>query len=524
MRKLFWLLPVLILAFSLTVCAQGETPAKNFTLAEVFTDNMVLQADKPIVFWGECDEENAAISVCLDDEVLTTHVRGGTWEVTFPARPADSTPFVVQVMGDTEGEQIFLENIVIGDVWIVMGQSNVEYNVTALNEWPEMATRVPKNARCITYTSLDLGEEAPRGARTRIWKPMTIVSAAQTSALGYCIVDSLAAQTGHQIPIGLISAGFRGQDLAAFLPSHLAEKMDAVDEKSIIYEKVIRHFDKLPFRGLVWYQGEANGILYEEYTEKFSAFIAEWREKAGHFPVYAVELPPCFKTPEGGDPTLRQYLDFGTVRGVIGTLPLYLSDTVLCPTSDLWTDRDYNNNLHPNNKPAVASRVAGAVFSLSYDMIPREDAVAPQITDISFGENAREVLLTYDSMLTTYLGGPLLGFSLIDAKWNPVDVEKVALEGNRVRITAADDVAIVRYGADDEDVFSETLTLVGKTGLPAPALWYQLAEMDSPSFFSRLILFAAHHVIHHWYIILAILVVGGGVLYWWIKKRRTARR
>lgn len=518
MRKLLWLLPSLFLLFSFSVSA--ETPAKEFTLAEIFTDNMVLQADKPIVFWGECPEENAAISVCLGEEVLTTHASGGTWEVTFPPRQANSTPFVVQVMGDTESEQIFLENVVIGDVWIVMGQSNVEYNVTAVNEWPEMATQIPHNARSITYTSLDLANTSPAGARTRMWKPMSIASVAHTSALGYCIVDTLTAQTGYQIPMGLISAGFRGQDLAAFLPPHLTEDMEAVDIKSHIYEKVIRHFDKLAFRGLVWYQGEANGVLYEEYPEKFSAFITEWREKAGHFPVFAVELAPCFQTPAGGDASLRQFLDFGTVKGVIGTLPLYLSDITICPTSDLWTNRDYNNSLHPNNKPAVAARVSNAISALTYGLTPSENAVAPQITAVSYGENRKEVVLTYTVPLTTYQGRALLGFSLIDAKWNAVPIEEITLEGNRVRIRGTADVAIVRYGSEAEDVFTEALTLSGPTGLPVPALWHRLAESDKPSVFSQLLLLGVHHLVHHWYVFVVILALAGGCLVWLYKRKK----
>lgn len=515
MRRICLLLAALLLLTGLPVQA-GPEYAEHFDVSPVFTDNMVLQAGKEIVIYGSSPDEGKLLSVFLGEEKREAAVENGRWEVRFPERAAGGEPFPIQIQGSSAAEHIFIENVTMGDVWIVMGQSNVEFNATALEDWDALSARLPGNIRVLTYTSLDLSG-TPAGARTRMWRPLSRLSAAQASALGVLFAEGLAISTGFSTPIGLISAGFRGQDLAAFLPAHLTKKMDAVEEKGLIYENVIQYLEYLPIAGLIWYQGEANGVLYKQYTEKFSAFITEWRGKAGHFPVYAVELAPCFPAPAGTDGTNRQYMDFGTVRGVIGTLPLYVEDLTLCTTSDLFSDKLYENSLHPPNKRAVASRVLAAVLAGQYG-IGTERAAAPQITGISFGENAREVVLTYSAPLAVS-GAECLGFSGIDREWNPAEIAELSVEGTGVRITFDRDICIVRYGCHPEDVFGETLTLMGEGGIPAPNLWYKLAEPDKPSIFSLALLYFVDFAVHAWPLLLLILA-GLGIWLW----RRTHRK
>jgi|GEM_PF-2082431 len=518
MRRICLLVAACLLFAGFPVLA-GADYADTFDIAPVFTDNMVLQAGKEIVLYGTSPDEGKQLAVFLGEEKREAAVADGRWEARFPAREAGGEPFPVQVQGSSAAEHIFIENVTVGDVWIVMGQSNVEFNATALTEWDELSARLPGNIRVLTYTSLDLAG-LPTGARARQWRQLNHLSAAQASALGVLFAEGLAVSTGFSTPIGLISAGFRGQDLAAFLPAHLTKKMDAVEEKGRIYESVIQHLEALPIAGLIWYQGEANGVLYKQYTEKFSAFIAGWREKAGHFPVYAVELSPCFAAPAGTDGASRQYMDFGTVRGVIGTLPLFVPDLTLCTTSDLFADKLYANSLHPPNKRAVASRVLGAVLARQYG-IGTEEAVAPQIASISFGENPCEVVLTYSAPLAV-TGGECLGFSGIDREWNPAEILALTVEDRQVRVTFDRDICIVRYGCHPEDVFGETLTLMGSGGIPAPNLWYKLAEPDKPSLLSFALLYFVTFIVRAWPFIL--LALAGAGLWLWRKKYRKQKK
>ena len=508
MRKTGRLLCLMILIFCMFPVFPLAEGAVSFNAAPVFTDNMVLQADREIVIYGTSPDEGAMLTVYLEEEKKTATVENGRWEARFPERKAGGEPFAIQIIGGG-GEHIFIENVTMGDVWLVLGQSNVEFNATALPEWDEKSQLLPKNARVLTYTSLDLAE-TPSGARSRNWRPMTWLSAAQASALGVLLTESISLSTGFERPVGLISAGFKGQELAAFLPKELTEKMETAEEEtSRIYDTVLSPLMQFPIKGLVWYQGEANGMYYKEYAESFSAFISAWREKAGHFPVYAVELAPCF---QGGEAE-RQFLDFGTVRGVIGTLPLYLSDITVCTQSDLFCDRAYKNSLHPPNKTALSQRVLASVLEGSYGI---GNGKTPQIAKISFGETEKEVLLNFSAPVRS-TSTEIRGFSVIDKDWNPAYIESVTMDGTRVKIQADRPVCIVRYGALAEDVFGETLSLTGEGGVPVPQLWYQLTEPDKPSALSFALLYIVHYLSILWPLLLCLLL-GGGI--WIYRKKR----
>lgn len=510
MKKFLSLILVLCCLFPGTTLAEG---AQVFDTAPVFTDNMVLQADREIVVYGTSPDEGAFLTVYLEEEKRIAEISGGMWEARFPAREAGGEPFAIQVIGGG-GEHIFIENVTMGDVWLVLGQSNVEFNATALPDWDEKCQLLPKNARLLTYTSLDL-EEMPKGARSRMWRPMTWLSAAQASALGVLLTEGISISTGFMRPVGLISAGFKGQELAAFLPKAIAEKTETAEaETSRIYDAVLGGLRKFPIKGLIWYQGEANGMYYKEYAESFAAFMEDWRREAGHFPIYAVELAPCFPAAEGADASGHQYLDFGTVRGVIGTLPLYLSDVTICPQSDLFADASYENSLHPPNKTALSQRVLASVLEGSYQV---GGGKSPQVTDISYADTDNVVEITFSAPVFS-IQEAVLGFSAIDKDWNPAEIRAVSIEGNRVRIEADRKICIIRYGAHASDVFGKDISLAGENGVPVPQIWHQLTEPDKPSALSFALLYLVHYLSRLWpLLVLAVLGVGFAI---YRKKRK----
>lgn len=487
------------------VKAEGAT---TFSAAAIFTDNMVLQADREIVIYGTSPDAGETLLVFLEEEKREAVVSNGRWEARFPSRAAGGEPFAIQIIGGNEAEHIFIENVTVGDVWIVLGQSNVEFNATALPNWDEKSMQLPKNARLITYTSQDLTEKET-GARSRMWRPMTYLSAAQSSALGVLLTEGISISTGFSRPIGLISAGFRGQELAAFLPRKMTKGMETVEkETSQIYEAVLSELAYFPIKGMVWYQGEANGTHYKEYAEKFSAFIADWRQTAGPFPVYAVELMPCFP---GEGEAGRQFLDFGTVRGIIGTLPLYVDALTVCPTSDLFSDRAYPNSLHPPNKTVLSERVLQEILIGSYS-VPISGS--PQLREITYGDTKREIRLSFSAPLS-HTGEEILGFTAINKDWNPVPVTP-EMEGETVTLSAEEEICIVRYGTRYDDVFGETITLCGENGQPVPQIWHMLTPPDTPSKFSFALLYIVHYAVTLWPLWVLLILLGG----WYILRKR----
>ncbi|MDD6308047.1 MAG: sialate O-acetylesterase [Clostridia bacterium] len=544
MRKLRYILWVLLLCLPIKgLCAPDlesskaaallenlpSATAKVFTVAGVFTDHMVLQRDREITVWGTCLEEGAILHVIFAGNVATAVVQNGQWEVKLPPMAASNTPKTLEIIGGAESEHIFLENVLVGDVWWIMGQSNVEYSATTIDGWFTLAAKLPKNARVMTYNSRDLIKDTmPDGftGQKRIWRPMTDFSAAPASAIGVCFTERISAGLGEEVPLGLISMGFRGQDLAMFVPPALAETTTAVGEKSVIYEKAIQNMEKLAVRGLIWYQGEANGMTYATYVDEFDAFITYLREQMGPFPVYIVELSPCFPPMDGVEGW--QYLDFGMVRGEMGTIPMHMQDVYILATSDLWTSKTYPNSLHPPNKMAVAERLANAVLANEYDTGDADMCLSATLSSIRFGENKQEAILTFDHVknaLSTFDGNAYIkGFSALDKSSQRIeDVQAFVIDAKTVRVTAARPISVLEYGCQTEDVFGETITLQDSTNMPVAAFRVTLEAPDIQEAVLPLRIRAYAFLRNHF---VYVLLIGGSIIctVTWMLWRRNKRK
>ncbi len=530
-KRIFCLLLLMLIPLSVHADLPAAT-ASDFSVASIFTDNMVLQRDREIRIWGTSKDEGATLYVKLDDQIAFATVQGGVWEAVLPPQAACNEPKVLEICGSAEASHFFLENIVIGDVWWVLGQSNVEYSATSMVEWLTVRDTLPSSARVITYNSDDISDtEAEEGfsaSERRYWRPLTSYSAAQSSALGVCLVRDIAKKIETDIPLGLISMGFRGQDLAMFVPPHIAEDMTAAGKKSEIYNRVIRSMEHLPVRGLVWYQGEANGPTYAEYNKKFTAFITHLRDNMGHFPVYIIELAPCF--PPSAQDSEWQYLDFGIVRGEMGTLPMQTEDVYMISTSDLWTSRTYKNSLHPPNKMAVANRAANAILTNAYKLWDEEMALSPTVSKVNYGETKNEVYVTFshvgDGLITTEKSGnQVLGFSAIDRKWNPISsLSAQLISRDTIHIVCDREICILQYGCRTDDVFPETVSLASSHFLPAAAFRTILSEPDNAPFYVVLYQYGYAFCKNYWpYILVAVFSLFLIVLFGVIRKKKTRK-
>jgi sialate O-acetylesterase len=224
------------LALLPTLCpAQVAPQAKTLKLHNIFDSDMVLQRDKPIKIWG-WGKPGAQVHVKLGEETASavvaaaapvnvdgeeeTYAGKGRWEVTFAARPASSEPQLLHVVSD--GEDIKLPNIVIGDVWVIYGQSNAAFPLNKTNGRPlaELANR--PNLR---FYSITTNEQAslqddlrPEAVTTGGWVVSTPETAAEFSAIGY--VFGADIQQALDIPIGMIKNARGGASIESMVPAY----------------------------------------------------------------------------------------------------------------------------------------------------------------------------------------------------------------------------------------------------------------------------------------------------------------
>jgi sialate O-acetylesterase len=214
-------------AVCLLVMSQALTAAEPLKVHGIFRSNMVLQRDKPIVIWGWAPV-GTEVEVAFGDRTTTSKADGdrGRWEVSYPPQPANSTPQNIIVKAGDASVQ--LENILIGDVWVMNGQSNMAFALRAVYEAPLEASmahlpllrhiRINSGAES-EHLETDLQDQFINGKdEDKNWKVVTPEVALEMGAIGYIFGSRL--QRSLQIPIGIIDNARGGASLESLVPRH----------------------------------------------------------------------------------------------------------------------------------------------------------------------------------------------------------------------------------------------------------------------------------------------------------------
>ena len=221
------------------VPAMGE----GLCVSNVFQSNMVLQRDKPISLWGWADA-GEQITVSLDgNQQVATAAQDRSWKVTLPPESVSSTPHTLTIKGAEK--EITLSNILIGDVWVLGGQSNMEFPLDRIeNGQLEIVSANYANIRILTVPALNgpkLKRDFPRlhewsgwfgrHYRKGDWDVCTPEIARELSAIGYVFARRI--HMASQIPIGVIDASRGGTTVETWTPKSVLNEMDSVEVKSL---------------------------------------------------------------------------------------------------------------------------------------------------------------------------------------------------------------------------------------------------------------------------------------------------
>ena len=357
------------------------------SLARVFQDNMVLQADKNVAVWGKADPD-MEIVVEFGGQVARTKAKlDGWWKTTF-SQPfsASKTGRELVVKGTKNGksESVRVGNVLVGEVWILSGQSNMEWNVGETDEYRDALLRADDDAhKFLRYQFIGregLHDEPQRDLPTNAcWKVCSSKVVAGMSATGYYFGEKLLAD--RDVPVGLIMTACGATQVQNWTPRDCLEG-DAFLSNVIMpaYEKErsradaegrelkhnqwpSRHFNTkvaplsgLACRGVLWYQGETGGWAFNDNPSHpaahFSGLLqnmvkgwrAHWSDDDLWFVIY--ELPSLSeKHGAAGWPLMRQQLREAS-ENLKNAVAVNIVDTG-CET-----------NVHPRAKKLVGFRGA----------------------------------------------------------------------------------------------------------------------------------------------------------------------
>ncbi|UOG75957.1 sialate O-acetylesterase [Hymenobacter tibetensis] len=459
-------LGVLLLVLSWVTPAQA-----NVVLPRVLAHNMVLQRNKPLPIWGQAAPGETVAVQFAGQQVSTVADAAGRWQVLLQPLATSSTPAELVITGRNT---IRLRNVLVGEVWLASGQSNMEYTMRKNSK-----ATIPATEDASPLTELERAHNPLIRIflvnRKELVKPDSLHrgwSVAQDSALrsfsapAYFFAKELNQRLN--VPIGVISSAVPGSRIepwiaeAAFQQDsyYATQKVDGDPGK--FYEPMIRPLVPFAVRGFLWYQGESNCFLAETstYTHKMKTLIESWRAawQDSALPFYYVQLAP-FKYSESKDtkvPLNRETLPrFREAQ----TAALQIPYTGVIVTTDLVTKLD---DIHPPYKWKIGRRLAWLALAATYKK--HNVPVSPVYQSMAVKGN--EAILSFQNFRSSLVSEnkqPLTDFQLAgpDGVFHP---GQARIKGKRVLVSAtgvAQPVA-VRFGWDEV----AKPNLFSKSGLP----------------------------------------------------------
>lgn len=497
--------------------------AADFDVSNVFSNDMVLQRDEYIRVWGTAPEsENGKkVSGELRGMFAEALIENGEWTITFGARLEAYAERGERLRIYTDTKEFTFENVLIGDVYMVIGQSNVAYSMD--KHWSNVTDPERRGEKKIEkeipirihYNSLTQTQNYPQRGTDEVceelrnngrWMRATVNSVRNFSALGYFLAETLVDITDNTVPVGIIEIDGNGQPLGAFMSNEVAEKCksDTFDEileyykttgingdaARFMYNHYMYPFEKYAIAGIVWYQGESDYAVdnAKVFAQNFSQLMTYMRGTHNlinkDFPVYIVEYPPMYDTPGSYEPSefTPQWatIEVGLIRAVNGSISQYLSNSYFMPSSDLWKDTYYHDNLHPNCKFEQGQRM-GRLIAASDDLYPMEQATGPILKSVKKSINGKKITLTYENVgegLKTCDGEELVkGFGIIDGNFtikgpDDVKIEARITANNQITIESSVKITGIAYNFMKTNTFGIHLNLCNSEGIPAAAVLF----------------------------------------------------
>ena len=484
-----------LLALLCPLAMASGLSAADLKLAALFSDHMVLQREKPVPVWGWADP-GEKINVTFGGQSKAVAADSdGKWLTRLDPMSASAESRELVVTSSQPGRKVGVTDVLVGEVWLGSGQSNMALKVAGALNFPK--EQAAANQPLIRMFTEDSGASpVPQANAKGSWAVCAPDTVGKFSATLFFFGREL--QRELDVPVGLINSSVGGTpiqswidaktqaavpELKATMGSNVKAPAKPAPKKQVnptapqkpkggpgeLFNAKIASLIPYAIRGAIWYQGEANtkSSTPELYQHQLAALVTDWRKRWGDdFPFAWVQLPN-FNNPGEGWPRVREAM-LKTLR---------LPHTGMAVTIDIGMP----DNIHPTNKQEVGRRLSlwalGEVYqkkiASTCGPLPAGHEVKGSTVTLSFshadgGLRARE--------------GELTGFEIAaaDKVWKPSQAKIV---GDKV-IVSHPDVAkplAVRYAWTS----NPTCNLINGAGLPASPFrtdnWPAVAQAAAPA-------------------------------------------
>lgn len=428
-------------------------------LPTIIGSNMVLQRDMKVPIYGTAEPGEKVTVEFAGKSVSTEADADGKWEVHLPAMAANAENRTMSVKGNNT---LTLENILVGEVWVCSGQSNMRWTVSRSNDADlEILTANYPKIRLVTLPTV--ASQTPLSEFEGEWQACSSETVPNFSAVGYFFGRRI-----HQaldVPVGLINNAWGGSAADAWVNRDVLAQQDFYKETMArweqmenaenpnarlmngnqrpanLYNGMLRPVMGFGIRGAIWYQGESNAGRAHQYRKLFPLMIQNWRDEwgQGDFPFYWVQLADF--RPEVAEPGESDWAELREAQ----TMAMKLPNTGQAVIIDIGEA----NDIHPTDKQNVGNRLSR--WALANDYGIDIDYRSPEFK--SMEKEGNKITLTFDYVgprMDTFDVGELKGFAVAgeDRKfhWAQAQMVKGAKDKIVVWSDAVSDPVAVRYG------------------------------------------------------------------------------
>ena len=277
-------------------------------LPAFFASEMVLQQQTTTKIWGKA-EPNKRVTLFTSWNLRrykTTSDSNGNWEISFTTTRAGG-PYSMVI---SDGKPVTLSNVLLGEVWLCSGQSNMEMPMKGFSGQPieggNMDILRSENPQIRLFRVARKADLEPQADVTGRWEEAMPISVRDFSATAYYFGRLL--QETLKVPVGLISSSWGGSAIEAWMDEKMLkdfpqavipQKEDKIERPhqtpTMLYRGMIHPLVGFPIKGVIWYQGESNRDRYESYAAMFKAMTEGWRKvwnQADPIPFYFCQIAP----------------------------------------------------------------------------------------------------------------------------------------------------------------------------------------------------------------------------------------
>jgi sialate O-acetylesterase len=494
---------LLMFTFALPLTAAAEIHLPN-----LFSDHAVLQRDHPVRIWGSANPgEN--VTIRFHGQTLTAQTDPtGNWEAWLKPEAAGG-PYTLTISGDSTTTAIERKDILVGDVWVASGQSNMEFPLTGFtgaNPAPmkdsEKEIAAANHPRIRLLIQKKATSTVPLTEASDTWTECTPETASHFSAVAYFFGREISER--EKVPVGLIDTTWGGTPAHSWIsPDGLADanltsvfedaatiardqgradqiranyaREDATAQAAgkpvpshpriptdhggawtpgTLFNAMIAPYTRYTIKGAIWYQGETDSDAKRApyYLRVFSTLISDWRNQwgEGNFPFFFVQIS-SYNSPAPGWPVVRD----------AQRRTLFMRNTGMAVTLDVGTP----NNVHPPDKQTVGNRLALAALATVYG--EKIEYSSPEFLQATTEPNAMRAWFTHAEGLTTR-GQEVGGFELAgdDHKFMPATAKIEKIGDSDTVLVSSPQIPFPRFVRYDWSGVVTTF-LYNKADLPA---------------------------------------------------------